>query len=898
MKFKRSLSKNEFDKYVTEISNSNLENAISEILALIEEFPNNLNLSSTLVKLHKQNDDIHKAINAQKALIKKFGPTANNLTELAQLLKLVGDTASAEKYYRGAVKQESKSGVTNYNLGCMLKSNGKILEAETEFKRAIKKGYKTPQSYLNLANTNNALGSNDAALDNYSKALKLDPNYIQALINMSQVLVKIGQGEKAIVFAKKAVTSAINSNAAHDNYAQQLLILGQFERSVSAFCEAILLFDQDSKLYLGLAKAYIGLGDLTNALSSTNRSIELNNTEREAHYILGYVNLNLGNDRQAISNYKRAIELGHESSALYNELGNAYLQTERTTLAKQCYEKSLEISPNSIEALFNLGSLELKAYRIAKARILLTNCLRNNPKYVPALINLGLLNAKLNKYEEALDLYTRASTIDHESIEARVNLANLHHSIGNSLDAVKMYRKLLNQGHKQDSIIDSYNVILRETNSQQEALSICQQHVSHGAQKQSSDRKIIALITHGRAGSLFFHSLFETNKGISTLPGIYLKSWFAPEVHQRFQPDLGDKYWRENLIKKIVNDFEPLFDASCMKNVPGVPLGESTWLARDLGMTSLGEDRNKVGKIDHNAFAKHLLAKLSEEKQVTKLSLFEDIHDSLDLSTKKKSTESRQIFFHIHNPTGTELAGFLDCYPRAKIVKLVRSPIQNLESWFASLSLRSISNFKNLDEIDRLALMLRNWEKKVNRVIEYFSELNSPVNRLYDVRGVRLEDVKKNNGKDIMALLEKWWDIECHSDTFDSIAYGHRYWGPPSVSTSSISGFDDKALGHKDGREFGQRDILILKTLLWPFEKDFCYTSFSEEQFMQNLARIRPWLDEPFDFERNMYDEIGHEKIKLEKIGPYIRLHTFLKEWWKALKQNELYDSRLVPLHN
>ena len=49
----------------------------------------------------------------------------------------------------------------------------------------------------------------------------------------------------------------------------------------------------------------------------------------------------------------------------------------------------------------------------------------------------------------------------------------------------------------------------------------------------------------------------------------------------------------EHLTTTVLSEFEPLFDASCRKNVIGEPQ-QSDWLAKDLGFTSMGPGRSEV----------------------------------------------------------------------------------------------------------------------------------------------------------------------------------------------------------------------------------------------------------------------------------------------------------------
>ena len=56
---------------------------------------------------------------------------------------------------------------------------------------------------------------------------------------------------------------------------------------------------------------------------------------------------------------------------------------------------------------------------------------------------------------------------------------------------------------------------------------------------------------------------------------------------------------------------------------------------------------------------------------------------------------NKTIFYHIHNPNLYERLHFLKHYPEARIVQLIRNPVQSMESWLISSVEQSINNNAN-----------------------------------------------------------------------------------------------------------------------------------------------------------------------------------------------------------
>ena len=160
--------------------------------------------------------------------------------------------------------------------------------------------------------------------------------------------------------------------------------------------------------------------------------------------------------------------------------------------------------------------------------------------------------------------------------------------------------------------------------------------------------------------------------------------------------------------------------------------------------------------------------------------------------------------------------------------------------------------------------------------------------------GIRLEDIKRNP-KEMMPKLASWMGVNDHAELYKSSFCGLQYWGPPSP-TGSITGFDTKAIDTPVGRFLGARDIIIFETLFWPLSKKYAYTDMDEATFHLRLAEIRPWLDEPLEFEIRLYEQTGDHNSPIEALDPYIRLHQFMRLLWERLNRDEMYMGIPQPL--
>ena len=152
-----------------------------------------------------------------------------------------------------------------------------------------------------------------------------------------------------------------------------------------------------------------------------------------------------------------------------------------------------------------------------------------------------------------------------------------------------------------------------------------------------------------------------------------------------------------------------------------------------------------------------------------------------------------------------------------------------------------------------------------NRIITMLFEINNSVYSRQNSIGVRLEDIKKKPQETIRALC-KWMGITESESLYEMTAQGKKWWGDPSSMDYSKDGmepFGKTSIDRKIGSIFSENDQFILHTLFYPFSVRFGYTEENEEQFKVDLQKVRPMLDEMFDFEKDIAEKMQLSFTKL-----------------------------------
>ena len=68
---------------------------------------------------------------------------------------------------------------------------------------------------------------------------------------------------------------------------------------------------------------------------------------------------------------------------------------------------------------------------------------------------------------------------------------------------------------------------------------------------------------------------------------------------------------------------------------------------------------------------------------------------------------------------------------------------------------------------------------------------------------------------------------------------------------------------------------------------DYKYTNMSKRDFINNIKIIRPWIEEPFEFEKTYTKNYLKDIPDLQEIGTYQSLHRYLIKIWEILNETK-----------
>ena len=149
-----------------------------------------------------------------------------------------------------------------------------------------------------------------------------------------------------------------------------------------------------------------------------------------------------------------------------------------------------------------------------------------------------------------------------------------------------------------------------------------------------------------------------------------------------------------------------------------------------------------------------------------------------------------------------------------------------------------------------------------------------------------------------MALCN-WMNIKEVDSLYKMTAQGKKWWGDPASPDYSKDGmepFGKTSINRKVGSIFSKKDQFILRTLFYPFNVRFGYIKENEKQFKKDLKKIRPMIDQIFDFEKKIVEKIQTDTEQFMSLGSYLYLRSGLIKRWNTLNEHGTYPGMIKPL--
>jgi len=582
------------------------------------------------------------------------------------------------------------------------------------------------------------------------------------------------------------------------------------------------------------------------------------------------------------------------------DIGDSYLDNGYNHIAATIYSRIIANNSDFYLAYYKLamllnktnGNIDLKKKYLLKS-------IEKKDDFLEARINLLYVYSDLGDYE-ALE---RDIKYIKENINENICELILHFFRDMESDTCK---DMIKNGSKNEDLFilsTLYEQQLYNTykDKADETLQRLKKVINKVKKSKIKDKKllrkmnefdnIVTFHSTGRGGSFFFHSLIDGHKEVATIPGVYFKGFFSQEVFRQFLSNSN-----KDFVAKFMIMYEAVFDANCLKSVPGDPMtGKGSGsLAITSGLTTLGENRDTVLKVDKDKFAKKLVKYLDSFYGINEKELFKLVHIVWEEVIRGANLKDKKVlFYHIHNPNAIEYTRYYNLFEKSKALFVIRNWLQGLESWMYTAKVSQ--NLESLSEADRVAKFRLQYRQMITKAYDRFFSLRSKIYMTNSVAFIKLEDIK-NTPKETMQGVSKWMGIEYDDSLLKSEFLGLKFHSNSSKLNKTISEFDKSAIKRKVGVLFSHNDCVLLNTIMTPWNETFEYDegefkSVSIEEALVMNDNIMDWERELIDY-FNISEEEALKSIKYRKQKFALALNT-QEQVYEELKKVTLIKPEL-----
>lgn len=698
--------------------------------------------------------------------------------------------------------------------------------------------------------------------------------------------------------------------------------VGQLDLARQLIAKALLRDDKQPLFHLNLGNVFQDQNRLEEAAACYRSALDLNPDFPEAHNNLGNTLRTLGNPEKAISCFQKAISLRPDYAEAHNNLGNTLKDLEQLDKAIEHLHKALELNPAYADAHFNLARA---LFSDSQYELAIQSCqcaISLKPDFIDAYLNLGIILNHYRRPEEALEAFQKVLVLSPDNAQAFAGRANALRDMGRMEEAMEGYIQSLFRNPDDEetwgNLQQTAKMLLFSGRDGGDFLASLPPEIASASRRTMLDYSLkafrpheadesfdkmmadlperkpltpggltaaplplpsfsgcIGLLHFGRSGTGLMHSLIDSHPQISTLPSLYLSGYFNAGIWEELSAEGPEK-----LPERFADMFAVIFDARSPKPIPGTQKEGLACIGIREGMTAVGENREKSLSVDKDKFLSHAHQLIAGCDRVDAGVFFKIVHAANEYALGRDSA-GKTIFYHVHNPNTFAKPNFLRHVPDARLLMMVREPVQSCESWM------------------RLAAENNEYVSMTFKLITMLQDIDQIAFRRHDSRGLRLEDLKSAPGKSLKALAA-WMGIEENDSLYQMTAQGEKWWGDPSSpdyeTQKEMRPFDEACFKRPGLSIFGERDRLMLETLFHPFRVKFGYAEANETAFKQQLKDVRLFLDEPFEFERAYMERTGTPPDQLRRRGHFTLLRATLTDRLDVLEEYGTYPHMLPPL--
>ncbi len=430
--------------------------AISNLLVLVQFYPDDLSLYLQLATLYKNTHQNKKAIHFYSYLLSKDKYDVNSMRNLAELYYNNKQKESALKLYKQLVTyiDDEEEKIEYYQImASIYMTYGEYNKAINLYKKVLEHKPGNVDAvrdlrkiYLKLKDTENVIY--------YSKNLiDLEPDNYTYYEEIVDLLFHVHAYDDALKYAQKALELPTADVFAIKNLIAKIYIYtGRIDESIKLINETIVSDPTNLLLSQTLAMAYCMNKDFEMAKKVCNDALEVAvpSDIKVIHNNLSTILaeeavnlLNQGKTKQAFEKFTEAMQYNNENPEIYYKLANANRAIKNYSEAIRQCKRAIELAPEVSLYYETLGDIYYELQNYIEAKKLYKEAVFIDPKNARAHTFLGILQSRDKEHDSALKSLETALALDSSNVDIRYNLALAYEVAGKKEEAKAEYEKVL-----------------------------------------------------------------------------------------------------------------------------------------------------------------------------------------------------------------------------------------------------------------------------------------------------------------------------------------------------------------------------------------------------------------------------------------------------------------------
>ncbi len=430
--------------------------AISNLLVLVQFYPDDISLYLQLANLYKNTHQNKKAIHFYSYLLSKDKYDVNSMRNLAELYYNNKQKESALKLYKQLVTyiDDENEKIQYYEVMANIYTTyGEYNKAINFYKKVL--DHKSDnvdvvrelrRIYLKLKDTENVIY--------YSKKLiDLEPDNYSYYEEIVDLLFHVHAYDDALGYAQKALELPSADVFAIKNLIAKIYIYtGKIQESINLINETIVNDPTNLLLSQTLAMAYCMNKDFEMAKKVCQDAIEvavpsdIKVIHNNMSTILAEEAVNLlnqGKTKEAFDKFTEAMQYNNENPEIYFKLAKANRMIKNYSEAIRQCRRAIELAPEVSLYYETLADIYYELQNYIEAKKLYKEAVFIDPKNARAQAFLGILQSRDKEHDNALKSLETAVSLDSSNVDIRYNLALAYEVAGKREEAKAEYEKVL-----------------------------------------------------------------------------------------------------------------------------------------------------------------------------------------------------------------------------------------------------------------------------------------------------------------------------------------------------------------------------------------------------------------------------------------------------------------------